>query len=139
MEAKQNQRPIDVQPGLGNPESLLKEFLDVLQREQQALLGSDVEQIEQIAIEKQVIVLALADFGEMLEASDDAVQKQLVVSLIECRRYHEQNAALINQGLKVCSRSLDYLFNITGTSRVAEYDMSGKVAFKPGNRRLGAA
>lgn len=123
--------------------SVVRDFLTLLQREQAALLARSVDEIEKITLEKQIAVSALegsADsFSEILDTADPQVQQVLADLLIECRRYSEENAVLVNQGLKVNQASMDYLFKLTGVGTTSEYDQSGKVTFKAGNRRLGAA
>lgn len=127
--------------------TVLEEYLELLAIEQNALLTSNVDLVNDIAKQKVEILNVFAKIDTQLlntlsvatSSSNDSSRFQIQNLLDRCKSLNSENSALVNQGLKVCRSTLSYLNRDSKPAISPLYDGNGMVAESVANRLIGKA
>ena len=127
--------------------AVLEKYADLLVVEQDALVASRVDPMNDIVRKKVDILNVFANINsDLLTAlsapstlSNNADLARVRDLLGRCKILNAENSALINQGLKVCRNSIRYLNRDSGPSVSPLYNGKGMVADSVVNRSIGKA
>jgi len=117
---------------------------EVLNREYDALLARDVESINKLALEKEVLLNALAQLEpELLSVyNSSAINEggQSVQQLIQmCRELNERNHSLVMIAIDQNRKSLSLLRSVLKLDQASEYSPNGELNADQSKRYLGNA
>jgi len=124
--------------------SKAKKLKEVLNREYRALLDKDIELINELASEKEVLLMSLAQLEPQLITEYNKITifegEQSVQQLLEsCRELNERNHSLVLIAIDQNRKSLSLLRSILKLDQVSEYSASGELNADRSKRYLGNA
>jgi len=122
---------------------LLERLTGILDSEQQALMSTDLNGLDELVADKQRLLEKLAILEpHILTAlrNDSADHFSKVVDLLEsCRQVNLENNALALQGKKNIDHSISFIKSVMQVGAVNLYDPSGKTGNETAKRDIGQA
>lgn len=127
---------------------ILTDFNTLLEQEQKGLQDSNSDQVEVVAMQKNVLLQRInhihPDLAQRVSraAVEDIEQNSIarIRQLIDsCKAHNRDNGALVAQGLKMCRTSIGFLSSNLNQGSVELYNLYGQASSEINRREIGQA
>ncbi len=133
---------------LQSAKSLIERLKKVMLQEQAVFVSTDLSKLDELIIEKQLLIDQTSKLEMMLTEVSESETKskieklllgEIKILLTDCRELNRESNQLTTHRASMIGKSISYLESLLNIDTVKLYDPSGRTSNKSGKRDFGLA